>query len=431
MQHQQLSITYRPPAELKPYPGNARKHPTRQVAQLAGSMTAFDNLSPILIDENDVVLAGHGRLLAVVPTISVRHLTPAKKSAFRIADNRLAALAFDDKKALTIEFDLIRSLDIDFDLEITGFDASTIELLLDSGDGVAHEEPSEVLSPAGPPVTVLGDLWYLGRHRLVAGDATLRATYLTLMGRSRAQMVFCDPPYDRKMSAISGRGRIKHREFVAASGEMGPERFTRFLTDAMTQTARFSVDGAIAYFCMDWRHLPELHAAGAAAFDGQINLCVWVKNPGLGSLYRSAHELIAVYKRGTRPHINNVELGRHGRNRTNVWDYPGQANFSAARQEELGWHPTVKPVPLVVDAILDTSRRDGLVLDAFGGSGTTMLAAEQTGRQARLIELDPLYCDVIIRRFEGVTGIKAVDQAGRTFAERAGRVAADGETSHG
>ncbi|MGI4881375.1 MAG: site-specific DNA-methyltransferase [Janthinobacterium lividum] len=439
MNDPKLTVFYRALTEIKPYPGNARSHSPKQIGMLANSIATFGFNLPISIDEEGIILAGHGRWLAAqklgisrVPTVTLRHLKPAEKTAFRIADNRIAELSAFGKRALAAELALIVAIDPSFDIEVTGFDAGAIELLIDGEAGAAAPtiEPQLAIPTAGPPVCALDDVWELGRHRLICADATLRPTYLTLMGRSKAQMVFTDPPYNVRVADISGRGRIKHREFVAASGEMTPEEFIRFLTASMSHCARFSVDGALAYICMDWKHLPELHAAGAAAFDGQVNLCVWVKNPGMGGLYRSAHELIAVFKHGTRAHINNVELGRHGRNRSNVWDYPSLANFSATRQEELGWHPTVKPLPLVVDAILDASRREGLVLDAFGGSGTTLLAAEQTGRRARLIELDPLYCDVIIRRFENVTGIKALDQSGRTFADRTALALADGETTH-
>ncbi len=426
-----LRVVERSLSELKPYPGNARVHSAKQVAQIAASMRRFDTLNPILVDEADVILAGHGRFMAAqklgltkVPAISVRHLSSAEKAAYRIADNRIAELSTFSKEAVRIELDLITSIDPDFDLELTGFDIGAIEVMLDQ-PGAAPDEPEAVHEPAaGPAVCAIGDAWDLGRHRLVIGDATLREPYLALMGRSRARMIFSDPPYNVRIAGhVSGKGRIKHREFVAASGEMDCAQFTRFLTLSLGNLAQFSTDGALAYVCIDWAHLPELHEAGAAAFDRQINLCVWVKsNPAMGSPYRSQHELIAVFKRGQRQHVNNIQLGKHGRNRSNVWQYPGMSSFSASRGEELAWHPTVKPLPLVVDAILDASRRDDLVLDGFGGSGTTLIAAEQTGRRARMVELDPLYGDVIVRRFEATTGVKAVDQAGRTFAERSAQV---------
>lgn len=422
-----LNVVDRPIAELKPYPGNARIHSAKQIAQIAASMRRFEPLNPILVHENDVILAGHGRYLAAqklalpsVPTISIRHLSHAEKGAYRIADNKIASLSTWDIDALRIELDLITTADPDFDLELTGFDIGAIEVMLDQPDAAA-DKLDEVGQPAtGPAICKVGDVWELGRHRLVIGDATLREPYLALMGRSRARMVFSDPPFNVKIAGhVSGKGRVKHREFVAASGEMDSAQFTRFLTLSLGHMARFSCDGALAFVCIDWRHLHELYEAGAAAFDQQINLCVWAKsNAAMGSPYRSQHELIAVYKRGSRQHVDNIQLGRHGRNRSNVWNYPGMSSFSATRAEELAWHPTVKPLALVADAILDASRKDDLVLDGFGGSGTTLLAAEQTGRRARLLELDPLYGDVIIRRYEAATGAKAVDQSGHCFGER-------------
>lgn len=440
MQQSKLVVVIRSVDEIRPYPGNARVHSKKQVEQIAASIRKFGCVNPILVDENDEILAGHGRWLAAqklgltsVPTIKILHLKPAEKVAFRIADNRIAELSTFSKEALAIEFTLIASIDADFDVEITGFDLGTIELLIDKGAGTDVVEDEVPLPHHGPAVTRRGDCWDVGRHRLVCGDATLREPYLALMGRSRAQMVFSDPPYNVPINGhVSGNGKVQHREFVAASGEMSRAEFTDFLTASLGHMARFSIDGALAYICMDWRHLPELHAAGAATFDGQVNLCVWNKrSPGLGSLYRSQHELVAVFKRGTRPHINNVELGKHGRNRSNVWNYPGVNSFSATRADELAMHPTVKPLALVADAILDASRRDGLILDPFGGSGTTLLAAEQTGRRARLLELDPLYCDVIIRRAEAATGLRAADQHGRTFAERLDSLASPGEQNRG
>ena len=435
-----LAIADRALFQLKPYPGNVRTHSKKQIQQIANSIKQFDCLNPILVDEDDEILAGHGRWLAAqklgletVPTIKILHLKPAEKVAFRIADNRIAELSAFSKEALAIEFALITSIDADFDVEITGFDLGTIELLIDKDAGSSVGKDDMPVVSSGSAVTQLGDVWILGSHRLVCGDATLREPYLTLMGRSRARMVFTDPPYNVAIAGhVSGNGAIKHREFVMASGEMDEAQFTAFLTASMSNMARFSVDGSVAFVCMDWRHLPELQAAGAATFDEQINLCVWVKsNATLGSCWRSQHELIAVFKRGKRSHINNVELGKHGRHRSNVWNYPGVNSFSATRASELALHPTVKPLALVVDAILDVSRRDDLVLDPFGGSGTTLLAAEQTGRRARLLELDPLYCDVIIRRTEAATGLRAVDQCGRTFADRAASASSDTEAARG
>ena len=437
--HGELNIAYRPIAEIKPYPGNPRNHSRKQIGLLARMMDQNGFVAPIQVDENGVILAGHGRLLAAkklglatVPTITIGYLSEAEKLVQRIGDNQLASLSSWNQDALRIELGLVTLHDPDFDLELTGFDIGTIEIMLDQAD-TAADEPEGLATPAtGPAVCAIGDVWELGRrHRLVIGDATLREPYLALMGRTRARMVFTDPPYNVPIAGhVSGKGKVKHREFVAASGEMDVAEFTRFLTASLTNMARFSTDGALAYVCMDFRHLGELYEAGAAAFDQLINLCVWVKsNAGMGSPYRSQHELIAVFKRGHLQHVDNIALGKHGRNRSNVWQYPGMSSFSATREAELAMHPTVKPLPLVVDAILDASRKDDIVLDPFAGAGTTALAAEQTGRRARLLELDPLYGDVIIRRCEAA-GIKAVDHAGRSFAERGAQVR-NRENGHG
>jgi len=414
----------RPIASLKAHPRNARTHSPKQIRQIADSIRAFGFVNPVLIDGDGGVIAGHGRLeaartlgMAKVPTLRIDWLSEAEKRAYVIADNRLAEKAGWDRDLLALELGEIGALDID--VTLTGFDMREIELILDSQTGSAGEEGAFV-PQAGPAVTMPGDLWQLGRHRLLCGNALERTSYARLLGRRRVQLVVADPPYNVPISGhVSGLGRVKHREFLEASGEMNEAAFTRFLTEAMRQMARASAEGSLHYVCMDWRHMFELLSAGRAVYDAYLNLCVWAKsNAGMGSLYRSQHELVVVFKKGARPHINNVELGKNGRYRTNLWSYPGGSSFSATRAEELAWHPTVKPQALIADILLDASNRDDLVLDPFAGSGTTLVAAEQTGRTARVIEVDPLYCDVIIRRFEAAAGIAAVHaDTGRRFAE--------------
>ncbi|WP_206362092.1 site-specific DNA-methyltransferase [Sphingomonas montana] len=414
--------------DLIPYAGNARTHSAKQVRQISDSIAKFGFLNPIIVDADGRLLAGHARLSAAkllgrehVPTIRLDHMSQAEKRAYVLTDNRLAEASGWSKTQLATELALIIAEDPDFNIELTGFDLGTVELLLDQDavSGLKDEEPVDV--PAGPAVSRVGDLGQLGPHRLYCGDATLRASYLALMGRARAQMIFCDPPYNVPVQGhVSGLGKNQHREFVQGSGELSEAGFIAFLTAAMTHMAAFSIDGSVHFHCMDWRHHHEIGTAGRAVYDGLLNICVYAKpNGGMGSLYRSQHELVFVFKRGTRSHINAVELGRHGRNRTNLWSYDGASSFSKDRAQHLAWHPTVKPLAMVADAILDVSRRDGAVLDPFGGSGTTLMAAEQTGRRARLMELDPLYCDLIIRRFEAATGQVARDQNGQTLSERA------------
>lgn len=239
------------------------------------------------------------------------------------------------------------------------------------------------------------------------------------MGGERARAVFTDPPYNVKIDGhVCGSGKVKHREFAMAAGEMDKAGFTTFLRDALSAMAEVSLDGAIHFVCMDWRHMDELSAAGSEVYTELKNLVVWAKtNGGMGTFYRSRHELVFVYKVGAAKHLNTFGLGETGRYRTNVWDYPGVNSFGG-NQEDLALHPTVKPVALVADAIRDVTRRGDIVLDGFGGSGTTLIAAERTGRVARLIELDPLYCDVICRRFEAQTGQPArLVGTDQTFAE--------------
>lgn len=425
--HRFPELVQSPTGSLKVHPNNPRLHTPKQIGQIAESIRKFGFINPILIDRANNVLAGHGRLAAAkllgllwVPTICITHLSPAEQRAYMIADNRLGDLSSFDRKRLAAEVSLILADEPDFELGVMGFEDDEIELLLD-GDVAdpAGEQPAPPPERSRPALSQLGDVWQLGRHKLLCGNALERESYLALMGRERARMVFADPPYNVPASAISGKGKVVHGDFAMGSAELSEGEFIAFLSAACSLMARFSVNGALHYVCMDWRHQYELLAAARAVYDRQLDLCVWTKaQPGMGSPYRQQHELIAVFKHGSRPHVNNIELGRHGRNRSNWWPYASGPGFSAKRQEELSWHPTVKPLALVHDALLDASRRDDLVLDPFGGAGTTLIAAEQAGRQARMIELDPYYCDVIIRRFEGLTGVAAKTADGESLADR-------------
>lgn len=420
-----LKVEYRPIEALTPYAGNARTHSHKQVAQIAASIRRFGFVSPILLGEDDVIIAGHGRIeaarslaMAEVPTIRLDHLSPAERRAYLLADNRLAELAGWDTDLLALELQGLEALDLDFDLELTGFDGAELERLLGPTVDAAADPEDQIPEAMGPAVTRPGDVWVLGSHRLHCGDARDPLAYETLMAGDLARMVFADPPYNVAIDGhAGGKGRIARRPFIMASGEMSSEEFTTFLTETLSAMAGASTDGAIAFICMDWRHLPELLAAGAVAYDEMKNLIVWTKdNGGLGAFYRSQHELIGVFKKGRAPHVNTFGLGETGRYRTNVWSYPGVNSFAPGRDEALAWHPTVKPVAMVADAIRDVSHRGEIVLDAFGGSGTTLIAAHRTGRRARLLELDPLYCDVICRRWAAASGEAAVLEAcGQSF----------------
>ena len=418
-----LKVVLKDTNSLKPYERNARKHSDKQITKIASSMSRFGCKNPILVDKNDTIIAGHGRWAAAkklgmteVPTICLEHLSPDEVRAYIIADNKLAELAGWDRDILAIELQHLSSLDLDFDVEITGFDAGEIDFII-GGPVIEKLDPADKIievQSEKPAITQRGDLWVLGNHHLYCGDSLEGNSYATLMGSDKAQMIFTDPPYNVPIQGhVCGNGTIKHEEFAMAAGEMSETEFTSFLATSMSLMRQYSISGAIAFCCMDWRHMEELLRAGKQSGFTLKNLCVWVKdNGGMGSLYRSRHELTFVFKNGDTPHINNVQLGKHGRYRTNVWEYAGVNTMKKDRMEELAMHPTVKPVNLVADAIKDCSKRRGIILDPFGGSGTTLIAAEKTGRQARLIELSPHYCDVIIKRWETLTGQKATRSDG-------------------
>lgn len=412
------AIDYRPIDSLKPAKRNARTHSRKQIRQIANSIQRFGFTNPILIDDEGAIIAGHGRLAAAkllgidqVPVVPLGDLSPKERQAYAIADNKLALNAGWDQELLALEFQEL--IDAGFELDLTGFSVTEIDFTLDQArqqqpgpeDSVADAVPAM----AEEAVTRPGDLWALGTHLLLCGDARDPAHYAQLLQGREVGLVFTDPPYNVPIDGhVCGLGRIRHREFAMGVGEMAAEQFSAFLASTLGNMAAHCRNGAILYVCMDWRHLEELCVAGRQAGLELKNLCVWNKtNGGMGSFYRSKHELVFVFKHGTAPHVNNFGLGDGGRYRTNVWDYPGISSLGAKRSEELAMHPTVKPVALVADALRDCSRRGDLVLDPFAGSGTTLMAAQVTGRAARLIEFDPHYCDTIIRRFEAFTGKRA------------------------
>jgi DNA modification methylase len=419
-----------PVASLRPHPGNARTHSKRQVRQIADSIRRFGFVNPVLIGHDGGIIAGHGRVEAAkllgldcVPTVRLAHLNATQRRAYILTDNKLALNAGWDRELLAIELQGL--VDIDFDVELTGFSPTEIDLVLDEAGEGSPNGPTEAENQVPFPiddqvsaVTRAGDVWCLGRHRLICGDARDQAVFDLL--DERADLLFTDPPYNVAIDGhVTGLGRIRHREFAMGVGEMSVEAFTSFLQQTLGQAAAVAHNGAIAFVCMDWRHMGELLNAGQAVFSELKNLCVWNKtNGGMGTFYRSKHELVFVFKVGTASHTNTFGLGDSGRYRTNVWDYAGINTLRAGRSEDLAMHPTVKPVALVAEAIKDCSRRGEIVLDPFGGSGTTLIAAEKTGRLARLIEFDPAYCDTILRRFERVTG-KQASQAvsGTSFEE--------------
>jgi DNA modification methylase len=429
-----LQIVYRRIDELNPDPANPRCHTKKQIRKIADSIGTFGFNVPILIDRDGNVICGHGRLAAgrelgcsEVPTVRLDHLSPAQTRAFMIADNRLTEIATWDDQLLARQLKELSLLGLDFSLELTGFEMPEIDLRIASLDDPPEgADPADVVPAAavGPPLSQIGDLWVLGRHRVFCGNALDPTAFPALIGEERAAMVFTDPPYNVPIEGhASGLGAIHHRPFPMASGEMDRSQFTAFLAQALRNLAAFSRDGSIHFICIDWRHLEELLAAGHDVYGELKNLCVWVKdNGGMGSLYRSRHELVFVFKNGRGSHRNNVQLGQFGRNRSNVWHYPGANSFArnGAEGNLLALHPTVKPVAMVADAILDCSARGEIILDAFLGSGTTVIAAERTGRRCCGIELDPAYVDTTIRRWQTLTGGSARHAtSGRSFDDLA------------
>ena len=403
---------------VRPYKKNPRTHPKSEIKLIEASIRRFGVINPIIVDAEGNVICGHARLEALkrlgfktIPVIRVEHLTEDEVRAYRLADNRIAESAGWDRELLG--FEILHLVEVDFDLDLTGFEAAEIDLALALRTQTQAPDRADEIPKPEAPISRLGDLWILGDHRLLCGDCLKIESFRRLLARVRAQMVFTDPPYNVRINGnVCGLGSIKHREFVIASGEMSEVEFSAFLLSAFRYLAEFSADGSIHFVCMDWRHIRELLSAATEIYTELKNVCVWNKaNGGMGSFYRSKHELIFAFKKGNAPHINNIDLGRYGRNRTNVWDYPGVSSLGEGRLEELAMHPTVKPVALVADAVLDCSKRGGAILDCFGGSGTTLLAAERTGRRGYVIEIDPVYADVTIKRYQKLTGQKAVHAA--------------------
>lgn len=426
-----LSIQYRPFKDLKLDPQNARVHSKKQIRQIARSIEVFGFIVPILVDGSLRVIAGHGRMQACpllglqqVPAISLEHLSDAQIRAFMIADNRLTENATWDEKLLGEQLKILSELDLTFDLEVTGFETTEIDLLIEglSPAPVGVADPADEIPRTENTVQVTreGDVWGLDHHRVYCGSALKAESYFILMNERRADCVFADPPYNVPIAGhASGLGQVQHSDFVMASGEMSEIEFTQFLTQSCELLAQYSKEGSLHFICMDWRHMEELLAAGKQAYSELKNVCVWVKdNAGMGSLYRSQHELVFVFKHGNGSHRNNVQLGQYGRYRTNVWQYAGSNSFSRPGEEGnlLALHPTVKPVALVADAILDCTARGEIVLDPFLGSGTTVISAERTGRLCYGMELDPCYVDTIVRRWQRFTGKQAIhSQSGRSF----------------
>ena len=425
-----LSIEYLPLDRLAPDPDNTRIHSKTQIAQIAKSIKAFGFSVPILIDAADKVLCGHGRLEACrrvgmteAPVVRLDDLSESQAKAFQIAENRLTELGGWDEIKLAQTLRDLSLQDLTFDLDTIGFEMGEIDLRIEGLQLTpAAADPVDDPVPGGPSITRVGDLWRLGRHKVLCGDALAAGSYDLLMGSTLADVVITDPPYNVPIQGhVGGRGRTKHREFAMAVGEMSEAAFTDFLATVMGHAVKRSRPGALGYWFMDWRHLYELIGAGKASYGEMKNLCVWAKtHAGQGALYRSQHELVAVFKRPGGAHTNNVQLGRFGRNRSNLWTYSSPSSFGRAGEEGslLADHPTPKPVAMVADALMDASDRGDVVVDPFLGGGATLIASEQVGRVCFGLELDPLYVDAIVRRFIRLTGHDAVREAdGASFIQ--------------
>ena len=399
-------------AALLVYPRHARRHSQAKLRKLKKSVQAVGLLQPIIVDEASTILSGHARVKVftslgyeTIPAIRVTHLSSDEKAAFVLSANKFVEEGAWDTDTLKLELQALVDINCDLDLETTGFDIGEIDLII----GEACSEADEVPIPQPPKdwTTRPGDIWQLGTHRLLCGDCLDPVNWDRLMGGEPARICFTDPPYNVPIKGHVTSGN--HEEFAMASGEMGTEEFTGFLNHALSHAARHTCDGGLHYICMDHRHLPELYAAADPLYDRRLNLIVWNKtNAGMGSFYRSKHEMILLYKVGTAAHINNVQLGKYGRSRSNVWTYAGANTFRRGRTADLADHPTVKPTLMLADALLDASNPGDIAIDGFGGSGSLILAAERTGRRAHVMELSPAYCDVIIARWEQMSGGKAV-----------------------
>lgn len=431
--HPEVQIEYMPVEQLIPYIGNARTHSGKQVAQLAKCIKRFRYIAPVLIDKNGLLIAGHGRLLAAkhlglthIPAIRIEHLTEAERRALTLADNKITTNAGWDSNLLRVELEFLMNTDFDFDADAIGFETPELNLLINPSQDPTIEEPIPEPPQAADLVSQTGDIWTLGAHRVACGDCRDSALREMLLKGEQARMVCIDPPYNVPIAGhVCGNGKHQHNEFKMAAGEMSRAQFIEFLKSSLDALADGCMDGALLFCCIDWRHYSDLYQACTELGLSPVNMAVWVKsNGGMGSLYRSQHELILIIKKGTAPHINNVELGKHGRYRSNVWRYAGMNAFGAERDEALSVHPTVKPTAMIMDAIQDVTHHGDIVMDSFLGSGTTLIAAQKCQRRCFGIEIEPRYVDVILQRWMDLTGDQPVHAAsGLSFNEiRASRL---------
>lgn len=437
-----LHVEYVEAARLRADQRPTKKHSARQIKKLAASIDRLGFNVPVLVDDDLQVISGHGRIAAAkligldtLPVIRIAHLDAQQRRLFAIFDNKVATEGTIDLEAVRLELAEIVIADPELDLTDSGFEIAEIDAM----NGLARTNELDDLDddpePPTHPVSRVGDLWLLGRHRLICGDATDAAVIDALVAGRRIRALISDPPYNLAIpGVVSGKGRVKHDNFVMASGEMSHDEFIDFLSRFLAAAIPHLVDGAMALLFMDWRHIAELLRAGETQGLVHRQLLVWAKsNPAMGALWRNAHELVAVFKHGDAPYVDNVQLGKFGRNRSNVLHYPGANVPTKGRRRALELHATVKPVALIADLILDVTNPGDSVLDCFGGSGTTLIAADAVARDACLAELDPRYVDTIIERWLRKSGQPVTLAAtGETWEMvRDARLAEAMEAAHG
>jgi DNA modification methylase len=410
---------------------NVRKLEAAHVAEVARAIAELGFNHPVLINESNQVIDGVVRAEAAkrlgidsVPCIVARHLTASQQRQLRLALNRLQEKGSWDLGEL--KFVIEELILEEVSLDVTGFTVGEIDqILLDAGPASTEAGPLEPETDQ-EAVAKLGDIYEMGSHRLICGDARDAGAVKAVMAEEQAQLLLTDEPYN-----VAIRGNVtkgEHREFAMASGEMSDADFAVFNTAWMQASLTFLTDGGLFATFIDWRGYVTVYAAAVKLGLTPLNLIVWGKtNAGMGSLYRSQHELLPLFKKGKAAHINNVQLGKGGRWRSNLWQYPGASSMGSDARRGLKEHPTVKPTAMLEDALLDLTDRDDVVLDPFLGSGSTLIAAEKTGRGCRGVEIDPRYVDLTIRRWQHLTGRDAILQStGQTFSEILSRRAESG-----
>lgn len=413
-----LKFSYEKVENLKPNPKAPKQHPKAQIEDLKMSITEYGMVLPLLVDENMKIISGHAVFIAAqelgfteVPIVKAKHLTKAQKCALTIALNKISEKSIWNVPLLRESYDLL--IEENFDIRKTGFETGELEFLIlnEASDEENESDPADDLPDENEILRKVnaGDLYGLGANRLLCGDSLKQESYDVLLGEDRAQMILSDFPFNVPINHhVCGNGKIKHREFKMASGEMSPEEFIEFLKIAMGHLIKYSIDNSLHYIFADWRHVLEFSIAGKL-YPKFKNICIWNKLVGgQGSGYRSQYEMVFLYQNGKGKYINNIQLGKFGNYRTNVWDFKGVHVSNPENKDDLRFHPTCKPVKMLRSAILDATNPNDIVLDNFSGSGSTILACEDTHRKCYAIEIDELYCDTAIFRWEQLTGKKAV-----------------------